>query len=309
MVDGELYKKAKNGPLLKCVTPFEADYILREIHEGCCGHHLGARALAYKAIIIGYYWPTATEDARNMVQRCEKCQKFALNIIQPASKLKYIHNPVPFAQWGLDLLGPFKQATRGKKFLIVAIDYFTKWVEAESLGIITSRKVEKFIWQNIITRFGLPRVLTFDNGTQFDCATLRKYLEDFKIAVAYSSVCNPQRAEATNKQILNALQKSRKTQKPDGWINDVLCSLRTTVKETTGQTPFRLVYGLEALLPVEIRVQTRRFKHLNQEENQESKLLDLELIDEVRENTTWKMAAYQNRIARLYNRKVKHRSF
>ena len=191
MVDGELYKKAKNGPLLKCVTPFEVDYILREIHEGCCGHHLGARALEYKAIIIGYYWPTATEDARNMVQRCEKCQKFALNIIQPASKLKYIHNPVPFAQWGLDLLGPFKQATRGKKFLIVAIDYFTKWVEAESLGIITSRKVEKFIWQNIITRFGLLRVLTVDNGTQFVCTTLRKYLEDFKIAVSYSLVCNP----------------------------------------------------------------------------------------------------------------------
>ena len=55
MVDGELYKKAKNGPLLKCVTPSEADYILREVHKGCCGHHLGARALAHKAIKIGYY--------------------------------------------------------------------------------------------------------------------------------------------------------------------------------------------------------------------------------------------------------------
>ena len=91
----------------------------------------------------------------------------------------------------MDLLGPFKLAVRGKKFLIVAIDYFKKWAESESLATITSRKVEKFIWQNIITRFRLPRVLTVDNGTQFDCATLRKYLEDFKIAVAYSLVCNP----------------------------------------------------------------------------------------------------------------------
>ena len=121
---------------------------------------------------------------------------------QPASELKYIHNPVPFAQWGLDLLGPFKQVAGGKKFLVVAIDYFKKWVEAESLATITSIKVEKFIWQNIITRFGLPRVLTVDNGTQFDCVTLRKYLEDFKVAVAYSLVCNPQcnvQAEAANK--------------------------------------------------------------------------------------------------------------
>ena len=122
-----------------------ADYILREVHEGCCGHHLGARALASKAIRTGYYWPTSTEDARILVQKCDKCHKFSLNIIQPAFELKYIHNPVPFAQWGVDLLGPFKQEASGKKFLIAAIDYFTKWVEAESLAVITSRKMEKFI--------------------------------------------------------------------------------------------------------------------------------------------------------------------
>ena len=69
------------------------------------------------------------------------------------------------------------------------------------------------------------------------------------------------------------------------------------MKEATGQTPFRLVYGLEALLPVEIGLQTIRVKHLTQDENQESRLLYLELIDEVRENATWKMTAYQNKIA------------
>ena len=156
--------------------------------------------------------------------------------------------------------------------MIVVIDYFTKWVEVESLATITSRKVEKFIWQNIITRFGLPRVLTVDNGTQFDCATLRNYLEDFKIAVAYSSVCNPQyneQAEAANKQILNGLQKKLEDAKAR-WVDeiyDVLWSLRTTVKKATGQTPFRLVYGSKALLLVETRVQTIRVKHLSQGEN------------------------------------------
>ena len=163
--------------------------------------------------------------------------------------------------------------------MIVAIDYFTKWIEAESLATITSRKVEKFIWQNIITRFGLPRVLTVDNGTQFDCATLRKYLEDFNITVAYSSVCNPQcngQAEAANKQILYGLQKKLEDAKAK-WIDeiyDVLWSLRTTVKEANGQTPFGLVYGSEALLPVEIGVQTVRLKHLDPMENQESRLPD-----------------------------------
>ena len=108
MIDRELYKKAKNGLLLKCVTPSEADYILKEVHERCCGHHLGGRAVAHKAIIIGYYCPTTIEDAKTLVQRCEKCQKYAPNSSQPTSELKYIHNPIPFAQWGLDLLGPFK---------------------------------------------------------------------------------------------------------------------------------------------------------------------------------------------------------
>ena len=168
-------------------------------------------------------------------------------------------------------IGPFgtiQAGSRKKKFLIVAIDYFAKKIEVESLTIITSRKVEKFIWQNIITRFGLPRVLTLDNSTQFDCATLRKYLEDFKISGAYSSICNPQcngQVEAANKKILNGLQKKLKDAKAR-WvveIYDVLWSLRTTVKEATSQTPFKLAYISEAFLLVEIGVQTIRVKHLS----------------------------------------------
>ena len=120
--------------------------------------------------------------------------------------------------------------------------------------------------EKFITRFGLPRVLIVDNGTQFDCATLRKYLEDFKIAIAYSTICNPQyngQAEAANKLILNCLQKKLEDAKAR-WVDeiyDVLGSLKTTVKEATGQTSFKLVYGLEALLLVEIKVQTIRVKH------------------------------------------------
>ena len=79
-------------------------------------------------------------------EKCEKCQKFGPNINTPSNELKFIHNPIPFTQWGLDLLGPFLVALAGVKFLIVVVDYFTKWIEAEPLATITSRKVEKFIW-------------------------------------------------------------------------------------------------------------------------------------------------------------------
>ena len=179
---------------------------------------------------------------------------------------------IPFAQWGLDLLGPYPVALGGVKFLIVGGDYFTKWVEAEPLATITSKKVEKFIWQHMITRFGLPIVLTMDNGKQFDYSTLREYLSDFKISVAYSSVYNPQcngQAETDNKQILNGLKKKLNEAKGT-WskvLYDVLWSLRTTPKEATGQTPFRLVYGTETLLRVEIGVPTLHSQCYEEAEN------------------------------------------
>lgn len=260
IINDEIYKVAKNGPILKCVTPEEAEYILRETHEGVCGHHQGAKSLAHTAFRAGYYWLNTLSDAKSVVENCKKCQKLGPNINTPSNQLKFIHNPIPFAQWGLDLLGPFLVALGVVRFLILGVDYFTKWVEAESLATITSRKVERFIWHHIIIRFGLRSVLTIDNGKQFDCNTLRKYLSGFKINVAYSSISNPQwngQVEATNKQILNGL-KIKLDEAKGRWsefLYDVLWSLRTTPKYPTGQSSFRLVNGTEALLPIELAYQ------------------------------------------------------
>lgn len=149
-------------------------------------------------------------------------------------------------------MGLFPVAPGGVKFLIMGVDYFTKWIATEPLAIITSRKIEKFIWQHIITRFGLPIVLTMDIGKQFDCDTLRAYLSDFKIHVTYSSICNPQcngQAEAANKQILNGLKKKLDEAKGK-WsdiLYDVLWSLGTTPKEATGQTPIQVGIRIRSL--------------------------------------------------------------
>ncbi|XP_021735240.1 uncharacterized protein LOC110701933 [Chenopodium quinoa] len=254
---GELLKKSFSAPLLKCVGPPDADYILREIHFGICGNHIGGRTLAHKALRAGYYWPTMIQDAKDLVRKCEKCQKFAPVIHRPSRDLQPILNPLPFAQWGLDILGPFPEALYQKKWLIVGIDYFNKWIEAEAASNITEQTVRKFIWQNIITRFGIPKVLVFDHGRQFDNLSLRRYTDQFGIKLAYSAVCHPQsngQAEAANKQILNALKKRVEDQNSK-WIEELpgtLWSLRTTEKEATGHSPFELVYGSEAVLPVEI---------------------------------------------------------
>ena len=145
LVDGILYKKAFSMPLLKCLGPEEVDYAIRETHEGICGEHLGARALAAKILRAGFYWPTMKEDAMYKVRTCDKCQRHASMTNAPVTELRSVLEPIPFAKWGLDILGPFPQATGGRKFLLVATDYFTKWVEVEPLATITSKKIESMV--------------------------------------------------------------------------------------------------------------------------------------------------------------------
>ena len=104
----------------------EADYVLREVHEGICGNHSGARSLAHKLIRAGYYWPIMLKDAQAYVKTCDKCQRFSNLIKQPSEELMPMMAPWPFTQWGLDIIGPFSTAVRQLKFLVVGIDYFTK---------------------------------------------------------------------------------------------------------------------------------------------------------------------------------------
>lgn len=108
------------------------------------------------------------KDAADFVRKCDKCQKFRNITRAPATELTPIIDPVPFAQWGIDLLGPFTLASGQRKYLIVAVDYFTKWIEAEPLAGISAKSATSFVWKSIISRFGIPRAIVTDNGKQFD---------------------------------------------------------------------------------------------------------------------------------------------
>ncbi|XP_056688281.1 uncharacterized protein [Spinacia oleracea] len=112
--NGELMRRSFSAPLLKCVGPTNADYILREIHLGICGNHIGGRALAHKALRAGFWWPTMVSEAKALTRKCEKCQKFAPAIHQPAQALQSTLYPLPFSQWGLDIIGPFPSAVNQK---------------------------------------------------------------------------------------------------------------------------------------------------------------------------------------------------
>uniref|UniRef100_A0A2N9G6F7 Uncharacterized protein n=1 Tax=Fagus sylvatica TaxID=28930 RepID=A0A2N9G6F7_FAGSY len=263
MLQGTLYKRGFSLPYLRCLASDEANYVMREIHEGVCGDHSGARALQRKIVRAGYYWPSMKADAYQFVQRCDKCQRFANHLHSPPAVLVPMTAPWPFAQWGLDIMGPLPIGRRQLKFLVVAIDYFTKWVEAEPLATITERNIQNFVWKAVICRFGIPRVLVSDNGKQFDNPRFRQFSQELGIHNHYSSPGHPQangQVEVTNRSLLKLI-KTRLEGAKGLWpeeLPSILWAYRTTVRIPTGETPFRMTFGSEAVVPVEIGLTTFR---------------------------------------------------
>ncbi|XP_074327644.1 uncharacterized protein LOC141665560 [Apium graveolens] len=103
-------------------------------------------------------------DAKAYVKKCDKCQRHAPIVRQPPEKLTSISTPIVFAMWGMDILGPFPVASGQRKFIAVAIDYFTKWIEAKALAKITTKQIAQFFWENVICQFGIPHIIVMDNG-------------------------------------------------------------------------------------------------------------------------------------------------
>ncbi|PNX76230.1 retrotransposon-related protein [Trifolium pratense] len=217
---------------------------------------IGGHSLARKALRGGFYWPTMQTDSKEHVKKCDKCQRHGDMHLAPPNELKTLSSPWSFAWWGMNLLGPFPTAAGQNKYLIVAVDYFTKWIEAEPLASISAFNVLRFFKRNILARFGIPQVVITDNGTQFTDKKVREFMAKIGTSQHFTSVEHPQtngQAEAANRVMLRGL-KRRLDEAEGKWteeLHSVLWSYRTTPHSTTGETPFRLTYGTEAVIPVE----------------------------------------------------------
>nr|CAN82186.1 hypothetical protein VITISV_031111 [Vitis vinifera] len=162
LIGGHLYKRSFTGPYLRCLSHSEALYVLAELHDGVCGNHSGGRSLAHRAHSQGYYWPTMKKDTAAYVKKCNKCQRHAPIPHMPSETLKPIS------------VGPLPTAPAQKKFMLVATDYFSKWVEAEAYASIKDKDVTKFVWKNIICRFGIPQTIIANNGPQKGSSKLKE---------------------------------------------------------------------------------------------------------------------------------------
>jgi hypothetical protein len=144
IIEGELYKHGVCSPLLKRLSRTKGMELMKEIHAGLCGSHIGSRPLLGKVFRQEFYWPKAASDAAELVQKCEGCQKYARDQKQPSSLTQLIQPTWPLQRWGLDLLGPLPPAQGNLKYVVVAVEYFSKWIEVKPLATITSVTVQKF---------------------------------------------------------------------------------------------------------------------------------------------------------------------
>ena len=216
------------------------------------------------------------KDTKEYARKCEQCQKHAPMIHQLAGNLNPISSPWLFAKWGLDIIGPFPQTTGNRRFVLVVMDYFTKWAKAKALVNIRDADVKKFVWRNIVMRFGVPESLVSDNGLQFDSKAFRAFCGSLGITNQYSTPAHPQsngQAKVTNKATVNRLKRRLEGAK-GRWVKElpsVLWAYRTTPRRSTRETPFSQTYGAEAVIPVEVNLCNARVSEFSPAEN--SKLM------------------------------------
>ena len=143
---------------------------------------MNGHMLARKIMRMGYFWLTIQSDCIRHVGHCHLCQIYANKINAPPNELQPLSAPWPFSMWGIDVIGPISpKASNGHRFILVAIDCFTKWVEASSFANMTKNVVARFIKKNIIARFGTLESIITDNDTNLNNKLITELCKQFKI--------------------------------------------------------------------------------------------------------------------------------
>ncbi|GJQ99626.1 reverse transcriptase domain-containing protein [Tanacetum coccineum] len=276
--------------------------------------HAGLRSVVAKAMRLGYYWPTMHRDTRDMICACNDCQIHRPVPRNPQQPLTPITALWPFYKWGINIAGPFLEGPGKVKFLIVAMDYFTKWIEAKAVATITGNQVKKFVWDNIVCRFGLPGEIISENGKQFSDNPFKDWCEKLNIAQRFASVKHPQSnrlVERENRSLGEGI-KARLGEGNNNWIEElshVLWAHCTMIKSSHGDTSFSLTYGTEVVIPVKIGMPTYRTAVVDVVHNDEEIWLNLDLLEEKREYATICEAKAKLKMTKYYNARIRGVTF
>ena len=289
LLNDRLYHKGADEIWRRAVRLFEKSVTLRETHYGIVGGHYARETMERKIWNIGLWWPTVMKDAVYYCRKCDLCQRMG----QPTEKDTMPLQPVlplePFQKWRLDFFSPFKPVAlrTGNRYIIVATDYCTKWVEAKPLKDNTAGSTTKFLYENIWCRFGCPIELVSDQGTHFINKIVHELSTYYVVVHKKSTPYYPQAnglAESINKTLQTRIKKIVNENHTD-WdqkLNNVVWAYRTSYKTSIKSTPFRMAFGLEVVMPIKFQVPTLRIQaterldELQSEQIQKEALMMLE---------------------------------
>ncbi|GKD58250.1 reverse transcriptase domain-containing protein, partial [Tanacetum coccineum] len=276
-----LFKVCSDGMIRRCVSGPETRTILDQCHHGPIGGHYGPNTTAKKVLDSGFYRPTIIKEAHTQVRLCKACQKTGNISKRDEIPLNNIQVCEIFDIRGIDFMGPFLKSYKFD-YILVAVDYVSKWAEAQALPTNDARVVVTFL-KRIFCHFGMPKALISDRGTHFCNKALKRILEK------------------TVKD--NPAIWSRK-------LDDALWAFRTAYKTPTGTTPYKLVYGKNCHLPFEIEHRAYwALKNCNPDliAAGEKRMFQLHELDEFRHQAYENSRLYKARTKVWHDRKLKMR--
>ena len=181
-----LYQRDHGGLLVKCADTDEDGMITTYLQGGACGGHWNWKSTAYKILRVGYYWHSFFSDVYAKVRACVECQKLSGKQKILSLALKPITVDAPFQKWGLDFIGEINPYSSGHhKYILIAIDFFTKWLEVIPTRKTTDKVIINFLEKNILSRFGYPRKIVTGNATAFKSREMVHFYERHNIILKY----------------------------------------------------------------------------------------------------------------------------
>ncbi len=239
-------------PWKLCVASHLRARVLEENHSQPTAGHLGVRKTINR-ISSRYYWPGMFRDVARFVRGCGSCQRYKPSQVAPAGEMLITIPEEPWATVCADFVGPLPRSKHGNNMLLVFFDRFSKWVELVPLRKATAQGVVKAFRERILARFGTPKVLITDNGSQFTSRILQKYLQGIGVQQQFTAPYCPQenpteRANRTVKTMIAQLAQNRHNQW-DEYLPEITLAVNTSDSDSTGYSPAYLVQGREPRLP------------------------------------------------------------